>query len=283
MTHRFAEPSDNLMRSLASATVSFIATIMLLAGCSSSGTSGNTPAAPPLPPAPVVQPLKEAPAPVRANLHAELAAGYYERGQLDIALDELGEASKLDQANPKIYNLYGLVYATLGENANAESNFQKALALAPNDSEIRQNWGWYLCTHNRAKESIPEFEAAVRNPLYRTPEIALINAGKCSGSIGETQQAEEFFRRALSIAPYNADASFSLASLYYKQGRLADARALIRPVMQQPNPRPEALYLGMCIERKLGDKGAETSYASQLRNRYPQSDETKAMATGTCE
>jgi type IV pilus assembly protein PilF len=231
----------------------------------------------------VATPLKEAPAPVRANLHAELAAGYYERGQLDVALDELGEASKLDQANPKIYNLYGLVYATLGENANAESNFGKALALAPNDSEVRQNWGWYLCTHNRAKDSIAEFELAVRNPLYRTPEIALINAGKCSGSIGETQRSEDFLRRALSVAPSNPDASYSLASLYYKQGRLADARALVKPVMQQPNPRPDALYLGMCIERKMGDRGAETSYASQLRNRYPNSDEAKAITTGTCE
>jgi type IV pilus assembly protein PilF len=271
------------MRYLTSIVAPFLAALLLLAGCSSSGTSGNAPAAPPLPPAPTATPLKEAPGPVRANLHADLAAGYYERGQLDIALDELGEAVKLDQANPKIYNLYGLVYATLGENANAETNFLKALALAPNDSEVRQNWGWYLCTHNRAKDSIPEFELAVRNPLYRTPEIALINAGKCSGSIGETQRAEEFFRRALSVAPNNPDASFSLATLYYKQGRLADARALIKPVMQQPNPRPEVLYLGMCIERKLGDRGSETSYASQLRNRYPNSDEARAMTAGTCE
>ena len=43
----------------------------------------------------------------------------------------------------------------------------------------------------------------------------------------------------------------------------------MRPVMQQPTPPPEALYLGMCIERKQGDRSAELSYVSQLRNRYP--------------
>ena len=87
---------------------------------------------------------------------------------------------KLDPNNAKTYNIYGLVYTVLGENAKAEQNFQRALALAPQDSEIRQNWGWYLCTHGRARESIPEFERAIRNPLYKTPEIALINAGRCS-------------------------------------------------------------------------------------------------------
>ncbi len=53
--------------------------------------------------------------------------------------------------------------------------------------------------------------------------------------------------------------------------------------MQQTNPPPEALYLGVCIERKLGDRQAELSYASQLRNRYPNSPETKASASGVCE
>ena len=57
----------------------------------------------------------------------------------------------------------------------------------------------------------------------------------------------------------------------------------MRRLTQQPPVPPEALYLGMCIERKSGDRNAETSYIAQLRNRYPDSAETKAIATGTCE
>ena len=73
----------------------------------------------------------------------------------------------------------------LGEDTKAQQNFLKAIELAPNDSEIRQNWGWFLCTHGRARESIAEFELAVRNPLYKTPDVSLVNAGKCSEVIGE--------------------------------------------------------------------------------------------------
>ena len=61
----------------------------------------------------------------RAQLHAEIAAGFYERGQMEVALQELEEAVKLDAKNAKIYNVYGLVYAVLGQDANAERNFQQ--------------------------------------------------------------------------------------------------------------------------------------------------------------
>jgi type IV pilus assembly protein PilF len=43
------------------------------------------------------------------------------------------------------------------------------------------------------------------------------------------------------------------------------------------------LFLGMCIERRLGDRAAELSYVAQLRNRYPDAPETRAIATGSCE
>jgi len=53
--------------------------------------------------------------------------------------------------------------------------------------------------------------------------------------------------------------------------------------MRQASPSPQALYLGVCIERKQGDREAERSYESQLKNRWPDSPEAKAAAGGTCE
>jgi type IV pilus assembly protein PilF len=252
--------------------------VLLLAGCAS-----KEPAPPPREPdpSPPARPQEVSPQ-KRAELHADLAAGYYERGQMDIALQELDEAVKLDAANPKIYNIYGLVYTVLGENAKAEQNFARALSLAPQDSETRQNWGWYLCTHERVRESLPEFERAVSNPLYKTPEIPLINAGRCSAMIGDTAAAESYFLRALRVAPANEPATYGLALLAYKAGRYEDARRWMKAI-RQTNLPPEALYLGLCVERRLGDRQAEASYTAQLRNRHPDAAETKALATGACE
>jgi type IV pilus assembly protein PilF len=219
----------------------------------------------------------------RAQIRVDLAAGYYERGQMDIALQELAEATRLDPTNPRIYNVYGLVYTVMGDKAKAEENFRKAVELAPNDSDIRHNWGAFLCTTGRAREGIAELDKALTDPLYRTPEIALINAGKCSAQIGEYGRAERYFRQALTASPNNPVAAYNLALLAFREAHYDQARAWMRPVMQQPSPPPEALYLGMCIERKQGDRQAELSYSSQLRNRFPDSAEAKALPDGKCE
>jgi type IV pilus assembly protein PilF len=253
--------------------------LVLVAACSSTPKSEapTMPTQPPVAKAPEMSPAD------RAKIHTELAAGYYERGQMDVALEELETSVKLDPNLARTYNVYGLVYTTVGEDAKAEQAFRRALQLAPQDSEIHQNWGWYLCTHGQPRESIPEFEQAIRNPLYKTPEIALTNAGNCSTATGDNAGAQVYFKRALAVSPGYPAAAYGLARLTYRDGQAGEARGWMKVVMQQTNPPAQALLLGACIERKLGDRSAELSYASQLRNRYPDSPEVKALVTGACE
>ena len=270
---------NSLFRSLAVAA--FAASLPALIGACSS-TPAN-PSAPPRQPDPPPIKVQEVSPKDRAALHADLGAGYYERGQMDIALEELNEGATLDPTNARIHNIYGLVYAMLGDNPKAEQSFQRALSLSPQDSEIRHNWGWYLCNNGRPREAISEFELALRNPLYRTPEVALVNAGRCSVALGDIAGAEVYFGRAQAIAPNNSGAAYGLALIAFRAGRLDDARGGMRRLMQQTLPGPEALYLGMCIERKTADRTAEMSYIAQLRNRYPDTIEAKAVTTGICE
>ena len=131
--------------------------------------------------------------------------------------------------------------------------------------------------------AVPERQQVLRDPLFKSPEIALINAGKCSAALGETKKADEYLRRALTVSPGNPVAAYNLALLAYRESRVGEARAWMRPVMQQAAPPPEALYLGVCIERKQGDREAERSYESQLKNRWPDSPEAKAVASAQCE
>lgn len=256
--------------------------LVMLAACASNNANNNArPAADP--PPRLLPPQPQVTAQDRAKLHTDLGAGYYERGQLDVAIDELNNAVKIDPNYAPAYNIYGLVYAVLGDDRKAEQNFARALELAPNDSDTHHNWGWYLCQHKREKEALVQFDIAVANPLYKTPEIALINAGRCAQAIGEVKNAEVYFRRALVAQPGNVLASYGLATLSYKEAQYDQARVWMRAVMQASNPPPDAIYLGVCVERKLGDRQSELSYISQLRNRYPNAPETKAVLTEVCE
>ena len=254
-----------------------LAALIVLAACTS-----KSPAPEPIATVSTTPPQK-APPEVRARLHTELAAGYYERGQMSVALEEVAQATKADPNYAPAYNIAGLVYSYLGDNPKAQQNFGQALQLAPNDSDTLHNWGWYLCTHGRERESLAQFDAAVRNPLYKTPEVALVNAGRCAHAIPDDAAAQDYFRRALAVQPGNPLASLGLAELAYQSQRYEEARRWMRGVMTMTNPPPDALRLGECIERRLGDHQAELSYISQLKNRYPDAPETKAIATERCE
>ena len=264
--------------------LALLAVAVLVAGCQTPGGAPQQQQGPQIQPAPQVRVQQDEITPrQRAEIHAELAAGYYERVQMDIALEELAIAEKIDPSYARIYNLYGLVHTVMGQQPKAEAYFRRALELAPADPETRHNWGWYLCTHGRARESIPEFEVAIKNPLYRSPEIALVNAGKCSASFGDNAAADQYFLRALQMRPNYPSAAYNLALSSYKATRYAESRALMKVVMQQSSPGPEALFLGMCIERRLGDRPSEQSYVAQLHNRFPESAETRAIGSGACE
>lgn len=229
------------------------------------------------------QTAEEINAQARARILTELAAGYYARGQHAIALEDLNEALKVDPAYAPAYGMLGLVYSELRDDAKAEQNFKRAIEINPQDPEVRNNFGWFLCQRGREPQALGQFELAVNNPFYRTPDMALINAGRCAGKLGDRKGAEAYLQRALNVAPNNQAALFMLANLAYKAGELELARTRIRSVMAYQAPSAEALLLGVCLEKKLGDKPAEASYAYQLKQRYPNAPETKQADAGTCQ
>ncbi|MEO8342496.1 MAG: type IV pilus biogenesis/stability protein PilW [Gallionella sp.] len=216
-----------------------------------------------------------------AKVHTELAGLYYERAQLGIALDELAQALQADQNYAPAYSVRGLVHMALRENAEAEEDFQKSLHLDNADSDTHNNYGWFLCQHDREREAIPQFMAAIKNPLYSTPGLAYLNAGLCSRKAGDDTDAAEFFQKALLVQPDMTQALFALAELNFANADYFAARKYFANFSQKTdNLTAEELWLGVRISRKVGDHNSEASYATQLRNRFPDARETQLLLHG---
>ncbi|BBP03472.1 type IV pilus biogenesis/stability protein PilW [Sulfuriferula plumbiphila] len=219
----------------------------------------------------------------RARIHTELAADYFTRRQYAIALEELRDAIRADSRYAPAYNMFGLVYMELHEDKTAENNFRRALELAPNESETHNNYGWFLCTRNRFEPAIAQFNEALRNPLYPSPERALTNAGVCSLKAGNQTAAEAYFERALKRQPNQPQALAQLADIYYRQGRYPESRVLLARFFDVSQPSPAPLWLGVRLARKMGDRDAEASYGLQLRRRFADSPETHLLLNGQYE
>ncbi len=216
----------------------------------------------------------------RARVHTELAALYYSRRNMAVALEELRVAQTADPTYPPTYGMFGLVYMELKENALAEKSFQDGLRIAPQDPDLNHNYGWFLCQSGRAVESLKFFRSALRNPLYVTPWRSNAAAGVCALRIGQAQEAETFFEQALRDDPSELNSLLQLGQIRYGQNRLEEARRLVGRYNKLIEPTAESLWLALRVERKLGDRGGEQSYANQLRRRHPTSAEYQKLQRG---
>lgn len=216
-----------------------------------------------------------------AKIHTELAASYFERKQYGIALQEIDIALQSESGFAPAFNVRGLIRMALREDDKADEDFQRSLQLDKKDSSAHNNYGLFLCTRGREKESVTQFLEAVKNPLYATPEAAYVNAGTCSKKIGKLKEAEEYFQRALIRQPNSADALYGLADLSFIAQDFAGAKSYyLRFIQRSPELTAENLWLAVRIERKIGDRNSEQSYALQLRKRFPDARETQLLLKG---
>jgi type IV pilus assembly protein PilF len=219
----------------------------------------------------------------RARAFTELASAYLARAQYKVALDELRKAIIVDSRYGPAYNLYGLIYMELAEDKLAEDNFRRAIELDRSDSEARNNYGWFLCTRDRFDEGLEQFTVALRNPLYAHPERAMANAGVCAERKGDLALAEANLQRSLKLQPDNPNTLVKLAGLNFRQGRMTETQRLLSRHAEVAPPTAESLWLGVRLERKLGDRAQEAAYGLQLRKRFPDSNEARLLASGQYE
>ncbi len=219
----------------------------------------------------------------RAKVHTELGSLYLQKGNVAVALDEGRIALAADASYAPAYNLMGLSYMQLRENVSAEKSFEEALRMAPNDPEINNNFGWFLCQTGREQQSLAYFNNAIKNPLYSTPAMPNTNAGQCLLRIKDDKGAEEYFMRALRLESGNVRALYFLADINYRQARYVVARQYLQELHKLTSPAAETLWLAVRIERKLGDREDELTYASQLNRKFHGSPEQIKLSQGKFE
>ena len=204
----------------------------------------------------------------RAEVHTGLAGEYYARGNYAIALEEVRMALKDDPKYFPAYNMQGLVYMELREDAQARESFDRALSLSPDNPEVLNNFGWFLCLRNDTDRGLAMMERAAADTLYASPEKAFLSAGLCLRRAGRSAEAEDRLRRAVLIRPDLIGALYNLAELTFERGNPRDAEVYLLRYMRLAQPSLDALVLGVRIARAKGDKVAEDSFMQQLRRRF---------------
>ena len=202
---------------------------------------------------------------------------YYARGNLNVALTETRLAIKDDPTYMQAYNMQGLVYMELREDVMARQAFDQALRLQPNNAEVLNNFGWFLCTRNDTARGLELLQRAATDTMNATPEKVMLSTGLCYRRMGRNAEAEEYLRRAVLIRPDLIGALYNLALISHERGANQDAENYLNRYMRMATPTIDGLVLGVKVARAMKDKAAEDSYMQQLRRRYPDSPQTAEL------
>ena len=241
--------------------------LFLLAACSSTSSVESKP----------VTSNEPADKRTRAEVHTMLAGEYYARGNFAVALAETRDALKEDSSYAAAYNMQGLVFMELREDAAARDAFAKALSIQPNNPDVLNNYGWFLCLRNEGPRGLELMKRASQDTLYPTPEKAYLSMGLCLRRLGRDAEAEEAMRRAVLIRPDMIGALYNLAALTFERGSSKEAENYLVRYMRLAQPTLDSLVLGVKIARANGDGASEQSYLQQLRRRFPDSPELQQL------
>lgn len=240
------------------AMVAGLALVALLAGCATNN-EGPYPGA-----------SKKA-----SRVNSELGAKYLRAGELRRADEKLRKALRQDKRNPDAHTAYALLNMRLNKPDKARTHFERALDLEPDNPQIQNNFGTFLCEEGEHDRGIDLFLRAADNRLYDTPAYAYANAGRCARAAGRDEDARTYLRRALENDPRLPSALRGSAELAVDEGRFEQAADYVERYREVAGADPAILWLGVRVERGRGDREAAKEYGLELLRRFRDSDEAQ--------
>jgi len=147
-----------------------------------------------------------------------------DRNQYEKAKEICLEMLKKNPSDPVIKTYLGMIYTAQFKYNEAEKVLKEALAKTPNNYIARNALGiiYYQKASSFERDSdkyyesaIVEFETVTR--LSPTFYQAYTNAAKVFQDTGKLDQAELYYRKALSIEPNDSDAIEGLGTVYFQK------------------------------------------------------------------
>jgi Tfp pilus assembly protein PilF len=154
----------------------------------------------------------------QAETHNKMGASYISEGKINEAYTEFQKAILLDPKNKESLNQLGYLSALFKKYDDAISYYRRAIASDPGYSDAMNNLGVAYLELENWDEAIKCFKSALNNPLYHSPEKALLSMGYAYYKKGEYSKAENYLKEALLRNPVFPIAYYTLGLVYVKYG-----------------------------------------------------------------
>lgn len=188
---------------------------------------------------------------------AQQAIALYQQQKYEVALPLLKQLTAAGVSHPLIWHVFALCLRKLGKLQESEQAFCKAMKLAPNDAEIKNNYGNLLKQLGDSNKAMQCFHEALRcRPGFVDAQY---NAGLLKLEKKQYAEASRFLKQALSNKPDFASAAVALAKSLIQTGDLDEAIGVLCRILEGGSDSvPVLLTLSQCYREKgLHDEAVE--------------------------
>ncbi|HEY8312115.1 MAG TPA: protein kinase [Gemmatimonadaceae bacterium] len=170
-------------------------------------------------------------------------------------------AVRLDSTLSDAYHALGYVDAESFRWAAADSEFRRAIALAPHSAEPRFRLGYSLMNQGRYADALPELRrAAAADPLYFLSADYL---GWAELAVGQTAEGIEAIRRGLALEPHSIT-SLCLLAMAYDHAALPDSARLYAHQIIAVSTQPSRIGVAAQVLARSGDRVGAAALVRQL-------------------
>ncbi len=210
-----------------------------------------------------------------AVLNVQLASGYIRRGSLEVAMEKLLKAIEFDDEYVPAYTTMAVLMNMLNQPDKAEEYYQDALDIDHRNPELRNNYGAFLCKNGKIDEALEQFNEAITNQFYETPEAAHANIGYCLMQVNnpDYSKVEYHLRLALKANQNITSALLAMGELGIKTRKYLMSRAYMQRYHSLVKPDAHSLWIQIQAEYALGDREHFLQLSRQLLKTFPKSRE----------
>jgi type IV pilus assembly protein PilF len=212
-----------------------------------------------------------------ANVYLQLGVRYLNLNNLPAAKENLELALDSDSESMPARTALAFLYEKLNKYNEAKAQYEHALNLDPNNLNVQNNFGRFLCDRREFEKGMALLTKASADMLNETPWMAFTNAGRCQMAMGDKPKALTFFEKALQINPNYAPALQEMQRISYQNGEFKAARDYLERYLTVAQHTPESLWLAIQTEGALGNDLLVKEYTDLLVTKFPYSNEAKQI------
>jgi|GEM_PF-47666 len=192
-----------------------------------------------------------------------LAHQQYRNQQLTAAQQTCGQILAQAPDSPEALALMGCVWHGLGQLAQAEACWQRAVQLQPDYAEAHNNLGAVLQARGDLDGAIAHYQQAIAHqPTYAE---AYCNLGNALQMQAQFEAAITHYQRAIQLKPDYAEAHSNLGTAYQRLKRFDDAIAHYQQALALRSDYPETHYnWGRLLEEQENFTEAESHYRQAI-------------------